>query len=77
MPTTPPWLQVTRGNTAAALTDAREAQASNPVSVDPLWLQAAIHDRRRRPAAARRELVKATSVQPSNPEPGSGSAATT
>jgi len=32
-----------RGDTAAALTDAREAQASDPVSVDPLWLQAAIY----------------------------------
>jgi tetratricopeptide (TPR) repeat protein len=61
-------VQVARGNTAAALTDAREAQASNPLSVDPLWLQAAIHSGAGDPAAARRELVKATSVQPSNPE---------
>lgn len=61
-------VQVTRGNAAAALTDAREAQASNPVSVDPLWLQAAIHSGAGDPGAARRELVKATSVQPSNPE---------
>jgi tetratricopeptide (TPR) repeat protein len=57
-----------RGDTAAALTDAREAQASDPVSVDPLWLQAAIYRGAGDPAAARRALMKAASIQPSNPE---------
>jgi hypothetical protein len=57
-----------RGNTAAALTDAREAQADNPVSVDPLWLQSEIYRVSGDPAAARRALLRATSVQPSNPE---------
>jgi hypothetical protein len=60
--------QLVRGNTGAALTAAREAQADNPVSVDPLWLQAEIYTGAGNPAAARRALVKASSVQPSNPE---------
>jgi hypothetical protein len=60
--------QVTRGNMGAALTDAREAQASNPLAVEPLWLQAAIYTSAGDPAASHRALVKATSVQPSNPE---------
>jgi Flp pilus assembly protein TadD len=59
--------QLTRGNTAAALTDARRAQASNPLSVDPLWLQSAIYTSAGNHAAARRALIKATSIQPSNP----------
>jgi O-Antigen ligase len=61
-------IQVTRGNTAAALTDARQAQVSDPLSVDPLWLLAAIQSGAGEHVAARRELIKATSVQPSNPE---------
>jgi hypothetical protein len=60
--------QLTRGNTAAALTDARRAQASNPLSVDPLWLQAAIYTGEGDFGAARSALIQATSVQPSNPD---------
>jgi O-Antigen ligase len=60
--------ELTRGNTGAALTDARQAQVSDPVSVDPLWLLAVIHGGAGDHAAARHDLVKATSVQPSNPE---------
>lgn len=41
---------------------------SDPVSVDPLWLLAAIQSGAGEHVAARRELIKATSVQPSNPE---------
>jgi len=59
---------LTRGNTAAALTDARRAQSSDPVSVDPLWLESAIYSSAGDQAAARRALIRATSVQPSNPE---------
>jgi hypothetical protein len=57
----------TRGQTAAALTDAREAAADNPVSVDPLFLMSTIYEDIGNHAAARSELVKATSTQPSNP----------
>jgi hypothetical protein len=60
--------QLTRGHTATALTDARRAQTSNPLSVDPLFLQSAIYISAGNRAAARRALIKATSVQSSNPE---------
>jgi Flp pilus assembly protein TadD len=60
--------ELTRGQTAAALTDARQAQVNDPVSVDPLWLLALIHAGAGDHAAARGALLKATSVQPSNPE---------
>ncbi len=60
--------QLTRGNTAAALTDARRAQSSNPLSVDPIWLQSAIYTGAGDAAAARHALIKATSVQPKNPD---------
>ena len=59
--------ELTHGHTAAALTDARQAQVSNPVSADPLWLLAVIHAGAGDHAAARHDLLKATSVQPSNP----------
>jgi Flp pilus assembly protein TadD len=59
---------LTRGNNAAALTDAREAQASNPVSVDPLWLESTIYSSAGDSVRARQALIKATSVQPSNPD---------
>ena len=59
---------VTQGDTGAALTDARRAQASNPLSVDPLWLQSAIYEGAGDGARARGALTKATSVQPSNPQ---------
>jgi tetratricopeptide (TPR) repeat protein len=57
-----------RGDSAAALADAHGAAASNPVSVDPVYELAAIYSARGNLTAARQELVKATSLQPSNPE---------
>ena len=59
---------VTAGHTAAALTDARTAAAEDPVSVDPLVLLSTIYARLGDDVAARRELAKATSLQPSNPQ---------
>jgi hypothetical protein len=60
--------QLTRGDTAAALTDARRAEAANPLSIDSLWLQSAIYTSAGNPAAARRALANATTLQPSNPD---------
>ncbi len=57
-----------RGDSAAALADAHSAAASDPVSVDPLWELSVIYRARGDPTAARQELVKATTVQPSNPQ---------
>ncbi|MGZ4198378.1 MAG: O-antigen ligase family protein [Solirubrobacteraceae bacterium] len=55
------------GRTSAALADAHTAVSADPVSADALWelseLHIAIGDR----AAARADLVRATSRQPSNP----------
>ena len=59
---------ITRGDTAVALADAQGAAASDPVSVDPLWELSAIYSAARDPDRAREELVKATNVQPANPE---------
>ena len=56
-----------RGNAAVALTDARAAAADDPVSTDPLDLMSQFYARLGNQAAARRELVDATSRQPSNP----------
>src|SRR5205085_6811967 len=56
----------TRGQTAAALTDAREAAADNPMSVDPLFLLSAIYADLGDHGVARSELIEATSIQPSN-----------
>ena len=55
------------GDARAALSDARSAAAIDPVSVDPLWEQSAIYSGLGDPVAARRELVKAVSLQPDNP----------
>ena len=57
-----------RGDTAAALTDARSAAAADPVSVDPRFVLSAIYSGLGNRRAARSELVQATSTQPSNPE---------
>ncbi len=57
---------MTRGDAPAALADARSAASSDPVSVDPLWEQAAIYSAMGDSASSRAELVKATQVQPSN-----------
>ena len=59
---------MTRGDAAAALTDARDAADSDPVSVDPLWEQSAIYSALGNQAAARGKLVQATSLEPDNPE---------
>ncbi|HUA71198.1 MAG TPA: O-antigen ligase family protein [Solirubrobacteraceae bacterium] len=56
------------GNSTAALADAHSAAAADPVSVEPLWELSEIYSARHNPTAARQELVKATNVQPSNPE---------
>ena len=56
------------GNSTGALADAQSAAASNPVSIEPLIELSEIYSARRDPTAARQELVKATTVQPSNPE---------
>jgi O-Antigen ligase len=57
-----------RGDAQAALADARAAATSDPVSVDPLWEQSAIYTALGNQAAARNELIKATSLQPENPQ---------
>jgi O-antigen ligase len=59
---------LSRGDAPAALAAANSAAASDPVSVDPLWELAAIYSALRDPVASREEWVKATQVQPSNPE---------
>jgi hypothetical protein len=58
---------ITRGQTAVALTDARAAAASDPVSVDPRFLLSAIYSGLGDRAEARAQLLKAVSIQPSNP----------
>ena len=58
---------LTRGDTAAAFTDARDAAARNPLSVQPLWLLAELYSRIGDEHAAHAELVKAISLQPENP----------
>jgi hypothetical protein len=59
---------MSRGQVATALNDARAAADSDPVSVEPLWEQSAIYSAMGDQAAARAALVKATSVQPQNPQ---------
>ena len=58
---------ISRGQTAVALTDARAAAASNPVSVDPRFLLSVIYTGLGNRAEARAQLLKAVSTQPSNP----------
>jgi hypothetical protein len=57
-----------RGAAGQALTDARTAARAMPVDARPHELLASILQALRRPAAARTELVKATQLQPSNPD---------
>jgi O-Antigen ligase len=59
---------MSRGDAPAALADARAAADSDPLSVDPLLEESFIYGALRDQAAARSELVKATSVQPENPQ---------
>jgi hypothetical protein len=58
--------ELSRGNTNAALADARTARSRNPVSVGPLWDLSAIYDSIGNRAAAHGELVGAVRLQPSN-----------
>jgi len=57
---------LTRGDTGAAIADARTAAARNPVSVQPLRELSAIDTAAGDPAGARAELERAISVQPQN-----------
>lgn len=57
-----------RGDAAAAFSDARNAASENPVSVDPLFLLSRLYDGVGESAAARQELTRAVSIQPSNPQ---------
>jgi hypothetical protein len=56
------------GHAAAALADGRAAAVDDPVSIDPLFLLSQIYAALGQHAAARSELVQATSRQPSNPQ---------
>jgi hypothetical protein len=58
-----------RGDSAAALTDARQAASANPLALEPLYLLSAIYQARGDTAAARAELVKAVALEPENPSP--------
>jgi hypothetical protein len=55
------------GNGSVAFSDARRAAAEDPVSVDPLFLLSQLYNALGDAGSARRELVQATSRQPSNP----------
>jgi hypothetical protein len=57
-----------QGDARAALTDARASAAEDPVSIDPLILLSQIYTALGNPTAARRELTRAVSRQPSNPQ---------
>ncbi len=58
---------LSRGDGQAALANARAAVTSDPVSAQALWILANVYGDLGRLADAHRELVEATSVQPSNP----------
>ncbi|MGH2875903.1 MAG: tetratricopeptide repeat protein, partial [Solirubrobacteraceae bacterium] len=60
---------VAANTNSAALADARMAAASNPLSVRPLFLLAALYQGVHEDAAARSQLQSATALQPRNPEP--------
>lgn len=60
---------VAANTNAAALANARTAAASNPLSVRPLFLLAALYQGVHDDAAARAQLLSATRLQPRNPEP--------
>jgi hypothetical protein len=55
-----------QNNTAGALSDARTAANSNPLSYEPLWTMAAVYAKLGDRGAALTEYRKAVSVQPSN-----------
>jgi O-Antigen ligase len=60
-------LEHRQGTQAAA--DARSAANAEPVAIAPLHTLATIYSAFREPVQAQRELVKATTVQPQNPQP--------
>jgi hypothetical protein len=53
---------------ASAFADARAASHRNPLSIQPLYLLSVLYEGAGDTAAARAELVKATQVQPENPQ---------
>ncbi len=53
---------------ATAFASARTAASRDPLSIEPLYLLSVLYQRAGRPGAARTELVKATQLQPENPE---------
>ena len=57
-----------RGDEASAERDARDAERYNPLSLDPLWLLAAVADARGDRAAASQALERAAREQPANSE---------
>ena len=59
---------ISRGDSATALADAQSAAAADPVSVDPLIELSGDLPGPWQSDRARQELVKATSLQPSNPQ---------
>jgi hypothetical protein len=57
-----------RGDTGAAINDARGAASENPVWTDPLVLLSSLYFRGGDPALARAQLIEAVSRQPGNPQ---------
>ena len=64
-----------RGDAGSALTDGRTAAASDPLDIQPLQLLSEVDLSLGQTAPARAELVKATTLQPSNPDSWSALAA--
>jgi O-Antigen ligase len=57
---------IARGDTAAAIADARTAASSDPLALEPRFELSALYSAAGRPADARAELVKAVRLQPEN-----------
>ena len=51
-----------------AFASARAAASRDPLSIDPLYLLSALYEQAGKPALARAQLVKATQIQPENPQ---------
>jgi O-Antigen ligase len=54
---------------ATAFVSARSAASRDPLSIEPLYLLSVLYQDDKDPSAARAELVKATQLQPQNPQP--------
>jgi Flp pilus assembly protein TadD len=52
-----------------AFASARTAASRDPLSIDPLYLLSALYQGNHQSGPARAELVKATQLQPENPQP--------